>query len=239
METLIYVAAFFLILIGLIAIHAKVNGGFKIETSWIALALSPAIVWLLTTGQLTEFSGFGLAFKLRQASSEPFSLAREGDRIEPQPITLEAKGGIGKIDELIENRIAALTLQLHRKGYYRNAAIQEYLERLTNYDFFRYVVFVDQQETFSGMVPARKLLNQIRQPGFNLVKIIETGKVNKLKDWNRISITTNNSKREALTLMERHNLVELAVTNGNREFIGVVEREKLLGSIVLKLITRP
>ena len=63
----VLIASFFLILRVLILINAQVNGAFKVETSWIAVALSPTIIWLLTTGQLAELSGFGFAFKLREA----------------------------------------------------------------------------------------------------------------------------------------------------------------------------
>lgn len=43
-----------------------------------AIALSPAIIWLLATGQLTEFKGLGVEFKLREAAAKTFSLELEG-----------------------------------------------------------------------------------------------------------------------------------------------------------------
>ena len=70
----IFVGSFFLILSLIIFINYKINHDFKIETSWLALSLSPVVVWLLTTEQLAEFSGFGLAFKLKEATSTPVSL---------------------------------------------------------------------------------------------------------------------------------------------------------------------
>lgn len=105
------IASFFLILLVLVLINAKVNGGFKVETSWIAVALSPTIIWLLTTGQLAELSGFGFAFKLREASAKPFSLSLEGAKIEPALVPLGEKGGMAMLQELEQRRIAALTLQ--------------------------------------------------------------------------------------------------------------------------------
>lgn len=99
MRIWLLVASFFLILLVLIIINARVNGGFKIGSSWIAIALSPAVIWLLATGQLSEFSGFGLAFKLKEASAKPFSLTLEGDRIEPASVPIKEKEGIAMIPE--------------------------------------------------------------------------------------------------------------------------------------------
>ncbi len=154
----ILVGAFFLILLGLVLVHARVNGGFKIETSWVAIALSPAVIWLLATGQMAEFSGFGLAFKLREASAKTVSLKLDGSKIEPVAITVDEKRGVGNIPELVQKRVVALRLELGRRGYYAASAIQEYLEQLTRYDFFRYVVFAGGDGKFRGLVPAKTLL---------------------------------------------------------------------------------
>jgi len=124
----IFTGLFFLILAALVLVHYKTNGGFKIETSWLAIALAPAVIWLLATGQLTEFSGFGLGFKLKQASATPFSLNLEGDRIQPVSVKTGGKGSMSQIPELVREQIAALSFTLYRKGYYVNWVITEYLK---------------------------------------------------------------------------------------------------------------
>ena len=158
----ILIASFSVIILGLIIINTKVNGGFKIEASWIAIALAPAVIWLLATGQLSGFTGFGIEFKLKEASAKPFSLSLEGDKIKPAFVSLGEKGGIGNIPELIRNRVAALALQLNRRNYYANWAIRQYLEELTQHDFFRYVVFIGTDGEFRGITQPDHLLNQMR-----------------------------------------------------------------------------
>lgn len=238
-QTWVLIASFFLILLLLILINSKVNGGFKVETSWIAVALSPALIWLLTTGQLGEFSGFGFALKLREASARPFSLKLEGNKIEPQAIPQEEKEGIAKIPEFIQRRIGALTYQLNRKGYYSNWVTQRYLEELTPYEFFRYVVFVSPEGQFRGLVPASDLLEQIEQQNLDFVNIIEEGEIDRLNGLIRVSVSTNSSKRDALKKMEEQKLSNLPVVDEAGQFIGIVERTKLISSILVSLITQP
>jgi len=54
---------FWLILGVLAYVNYRLNHQFQIDASWLALGLAPVIIWLLTTQQLSEFSGFGLGFK--------------------------------------------------------------------------------------------------------------------------------------------------------------------------------
>ncbi len=232
------VGAFFVILLSLTITHAKVNGGFKVETSWIAIALSPAIIWLLATGQLAEFSGFGLGFKLREASAKPFSLNLEGSKIDPIPLKLGEKEGVQRIPSLVRSRVSALTFELGRRGYYYGPAIRKYLDELTKYDFFRYVVFTSRDGEFRGLVPARALLDQMRAGNIDLVRLIEEGIVDKLSGLVTASVWTTSNKREALKIMEGKNVAELPVVNDDKRFVGIVERDKLTSSILLELVAR-
>jgi len=231
-------ASFFLVLLILILINAKVNGGFKIETSWLGISLCPVILWLLATGQLAEFTGFGLAFKLNQVSAKPVSLNLEGDRIEPAPVPLEEKEGLARLPELVKHRIAALALQVNRRGYYSNAAIRQYLEELTRYTFFHHVVFTETDGKFRGIMPARDLLDQMRQKDLDLVKLIEEGALDRLVGVQTMPITTNSSKRDALKKMDDQQLSEVPVVNEAGRFVGMVERDKLTSNILLQLVTQ-
>ena len=238
MQMWVLLASFFLILLAITAINTRVNGGFKVETSWIATALSPTVIWLLATGQLAELGGFGLTFKLREATAKPYSLSLEGRKIESGPVSMDEKGGIGKIDEFIQRRVAAMVLQIGRKGYYSNWAIQEYLQRLTQYDFFRYVVFTGSNGRFQGLVSARSLLDRLQKQNLDLVGMIEGGSISGLDEVITAFVSTNSNKREALKKMDDQNLTELPVVNEAGQFIGITGRDKLISSVVLDLITQ-
>ena len=79
----ILIASFFLVLALISLINYKLNKEFKIETPWLALSLAPVVMWLLTTQQLSELSGFGLAFKLKEVTSSAVSLQHDGTTIKP------------------------------------------------------------------------------------------------------------------------------------------------------------
>ncbi len=231
------ILSFFAILFTITLINARINGGFKIETSWIAIALAPTVIWLLASGQLSEMSGFGVAFKLREAVARPFSLKVHGSKIVPEVLPTDEKAGLAAIPGFIENRIPAMTLQLQRKNYYDNAAIMEYLRRLTPHDFFRFVVFIDQAGKFKALIAARSFYEQIRMHKLDVVEMLETADLSALKGLVTSSISSNSNKREVLEKMAHENLSELPVIDDDGHFTGIIERDKLTSSIVLDLVT--
>lgn len=232
----IFIVLFFAI-IGLIAlVNYKLNSEFKIESSWLALGLAPMVIWLITAGQLSEFSGFGLAFKLNQAKAAPLSMQTDGNVIRPEKISSDEKGSYKKIDLFKRNRIAALTLKIGKKGYYVNHVIIEYLTELTPKSFFKYVLFVNESGEFKGIISGLELLQKMQDQGLDLVPLIENGEALDLVGVNRISVKSNASKQISLQLMEENGLSELPVINGSNVFVGVVERNKITSSIVAQLV---
>ncbi|MGR9044558.1 MAG: CBS domain-containing protein [Gammaproteobacteria bacterium] len=242
MRLWILIASFFGLLFLITFIDAKINGGFKIETTWVAIALAPTLIWLLSSGQLAELSGFGVAFKLREAIARPFSLNLDGLKIEPEVLPANEKEGISEIPKFIEKRVTAMTLQVGRRGYYFGPAIMEYLDRLTRYDFFRYVVFIDGAGKFIGLVPARTFYDQLRTQNIDIVSVIEQGDIKILNGLVTNTVSNSNNKREVLEKMAKGNVAELPVVDDENRFIGIIDRDKLTSSIVLALVaesTRP
>jgi len=237
MKTLIFGVSFFVILAIIIFINYKINKEFKIDMSWLALGLAPVVIWLLSTQQLSEFSGFGLAFKLKAATLKPVSLQVDGNLIKPEQIVIQEKGGTGKIEEFKRNRVAALTLEIGKKGYYLNHAIEEYLEELTPYSFFKYVLFKNKSGEFHGIIPGIKLLEELQTKNLDLVQRIESGDISQIAGLSTISVQSGTSKQIALQLMESNGLSELPVVDESQSFIGVVERNKITSSIVVQLVS--
>ena len=233
----ILIISFFAILSLIALINYKLNKEFKIETSWLALSLAPVVIWLITTQQLSEFSGFGLAFKLNKVTATPVSLQLDGDLIQPEAISSDAKEGIGKIDLFKRDRVAAITLEVGKRGYYLNSAIQQYLRELTPLSFFKYVLFLDKDSKYRGMINGDKLLEEMRSRNIDLVDLLEANNITGISGVNIASITSGSSKQAALQLMDTHSLSELPVVNDSGHFIGVVERNKITSSIVAQLVS--
>jgi CBS domain containing-hemolysin-like protein len=237
MKIWIFIFLFFLILIIIALINYKINNEFKIETSWLALSLAPVVIWLLTTQQLSEFSGFGLAFKLKEVTSTPVSLQIDGNAITPEKISRDEKEGVGKIESFKRNRVAAITLVVGKRGYYANRAIEKYLKELTPLSFFKYVLFEDKSGEFIGIISGIKLLEELQSGSMNLVKLIESGDVSSIDGISTVSVISGSSKQQSLQLMDSHGLSEIPVVNEFNVFIGVVERDKITSSIVAQLVS--
>ena len=111
----IMIILFFAILIACVVLNARVNKNFKVEGTWIAVAIAPSVVWLLTTGQLSELAGFGLELKLQKVAKKPM---RDFQSLTIEPITVEdrGKGNYKALRKMLEDKIPALRFQLGRTG---------------------------------------------------------------------------------------------------------------------------
>lgn len=233
----IFVALFVVILLGLVVTNYKLNKEFKIDTSWMALGLAPVVIWLLTTQQLSEFSGFGLAFKLKEATAKPVSMKFDGNLIKPEHISADAKGGLSKIRDFLKNKTSAITLTVGRTGYYGNWAIEEYLKELTPHPFFKYVLFMKESGEFAGIIDAGQLLHEMQNNRLDVVMYIENGNVSSIPGIRLKSIPTGSSKEKSLQVMDQEGLSELPVVDEQGHFIGIVERDKITSSIVAQLVS--
>ena len=237
MKIWIFAIGFFVIVFLLVLVNYRINKEFKIETSWLALALAPVLIWLLTTDQLSEFSGFGLAFKLKEATAKPVSLQLDGDIIKPEQISSDEKEGLSKIDSFIRRKVTAVTLKINKPHYYNNWAISQYLERLTPYSFFKYVLFVKEPNVFVGIIDASALYDQMRNSNFDLVARLEAGRIEDIAGVSTTSIQSGSSKEASLHLMDKLGLAWLPVVDEEGHFKGIVERDKITSSIVAQLVS--
>lgn len=231
------IVLFFAILVGLIGLNARYNKSFKIEATWIAVAISPAIVWLLTTGQLTELAGFGLEVKLRAAAKESVRDSYESLPIEPVALESRSKEGFAALERMIAQRIPGLKFELRKTGYYEDSAIRTYLERLTKHDFFRYVLFVKADGTFAGIAPGREVRDFIEEQPGRIVDMIESGEIDDLPGIVTEWIRTGSEKQEALTLFQSIDSPVLPVVDARDVFVGVIHRDRLVSDILLQLVT--
>jgi hypothetical protein len=83
--------------------------------------------------------------------------------------------------KIADNPRSTLTVEKKNAEYYKYAAFKTYLEELTKFDFFKYVLFVEG-DVFKGFVNARSLLRWFSEPyesGGEGDKIIA-----KISNWN-------------------------------------------------------
>ncbi len=246
-EAILLVLAFFFILGIFIAIHAWMKNEFKVEASWVGVAVIPLIIWLVTAGQLSEFGGFGLNLKLRDATTVPLSrLASEGT-FETEPVLADEKASPDKIGEYIEKKLEALSFELGREGYYDPGVVRDYLTRLGKNDFFRYVIFLREDDSFAGLIPVKMLFEEldnkerrglIEDRWQYFVRLIEVKALDELRGVVTVSVEKDSSKGEALHAMAKHDLPQLPVVDRDGRFVGVVDQAKLANSVLIEFLSQ-
>lgn len=229
-----FIVIFFGIVFLLSLVHVRVNKSFKIEASWVAVAIAPAVIWLVLSGQLTELTFLGVNFKVREVSSKGFSLRGEGTKIQPESISTAEKGGSDLIDEFRRRHTEALSFRLGGGGYV-NSVIESYFESLPD---LRYVVFIQENDKFYALASVPDVFTEMRNDQLDLAEQIRLGDISAVPNLRTQAVRSSASRGEALQLMEAMGSAELPVVDENDMFVGVLDRDKLTSSIVADLITR-
>jgi hypothetical protein len=212
----------------------------KFETNSILLAILPVIFWLIISGRVTAFKGFGIEFKSEVQRLSDISIAADRNlletaRIDFEPAVPAPKIDVREINKYIARKIPALSFELGRTNYYKPAAIQQYLNALTPHSFFRWVVFQDRNGEFRGLAKAQNLhafCQQSRQSGRGYQSIrdkIESGQIDDVPGviTSEYALNTNDTKKEAIEQFSKTDADDLPVTDNQGKFVGVLNRGKL------------
>ena len=161
------------------------------------------------------------------------------------PVEVALKGGVSEIPELVGRQVEALEFVLG-SGFYEFGALREYLETLSKYPFFRFVVFLNPDQTLFGMIDARKLSAILQDPrselSFDGFAMLVNSQAK--DDWTKFaslpgfvpadaSVTRQSDKREVLAKMEERGTDWLPVQTPEGRFEGIVDRSRLTASLIL------
>ena len=146
------------------------------------------------------------------------------------------KGGIAEIPDLVRRQVQALEF-VSGANSYDAAAMQQYLETLSKYSFFRFVVFLNHDLTLFGMMDARKLLALLETPATGqtfgtLVTLINRGAPDDIAQLAKLpgfvpasaAVKPDTNKRDVLQQMETKNVDWLPVLKANNQLQGIVDR---------------
>lgn len=159
----ISLGVFVLFLTAVVLLRVRSGNTIDIRSSDIVLALLPVVFWLFLTGKVKEFSFGGLAIEaainiaVKEPVKDQVQMALPVEAVRTSP-----KGGTSEIQTAITEKSQALSFTLGRRGYYVGSVIMEYLDRLTQYPYLRYLVLNNQDGTFFGLVDARQLASILR-----------------------------------------------------------------------------
>ena len=215
----------------------------KIESDavYIAVLLLPIIAYVIFSGRLKELKAGGLEASFVTVAEQSVEIASE--TIEPSTGEMEvvAKEGIRELEKrkkyMDESKPIVLTLTLGRPGYNREVMLQ-YLEVLSRYRNFKFVVILNATNNFVAYIPSWAVMQILRLTnlGYEFVDIISQGNIGELRRYPGVvtkTISTKTTNLDALREMTSHNLEALVVTDENMNLKGVVEREQIISKLLL------
>lgn len=247
-DVLLALGIFVAIIAILIGLRAKVGDKFEIKNSDILMALIPIAFWLVLTGKIkiVEFGGFKVEAAFREASQASVSPQITPMKLPVEPLTMDPKTGVDQIPKLLQNQTKALVFQLGYGGYY-GPAIEEYVLRLTEFPYLRYIIIQHRDGTFAGIADAEALAAKFKtQPGQS-ARQLERGLVESnlavLAELPGFlpaehAIQENIEIQHALEKLEDLKRETLPVVDSNGRFIGIAERTQLVSSMILDVARR-
>lgn len=237
------------LLVALVLLRGLSGGRFEVKLTDAVIVAIPVLLWLVGTGQIKKLivssDGFTVESAIIDASHR--AIAAQVTPLPVVPVELAGKGPVGDIPSLAAAGIDALQFQLGA-GFYVGSAIAEYLDKLTGYPSFRYVVVTAPDGTFFGVMDARALARTLEQHGTGVdwngfAEMLNGNRTAAIVELGRTAgfvgaadaVTANLSKRDVLGKMDTRNTDWLPVVDEAHRFKGVVERSRLTASMLLDI----
>jgi hypothetical protein len=238
------------VLAGVVALRSATGGKVEITLNDAIIAAIAAALALLVSGKLSKVVVGSEGVTIETARDAILSSAAQpiSQQVKPLPVApLEQalKGGLAEMPDMVRRRVQGLDFMLGFGGY-DQAVIKSYLETLTRYDFFRFIIVLTPDNRLFGMIDARSLLTLLQDPSSgetfqDFATLLSRGndadrrKLSQLPGFVPASdaVTKQADKRDVLDRMEKSGREWLPVVNAQGQLDGVVDRSRLTASIIL------
>jgi hypothetical protein len=235
---------------GVVALRSATGGKIEVTLNDAIIAAIAAALSLLVTGKLSKVvvGSEGVTIETaREAilSSTAQPIAQQVEPLPVAPIEQALKGGIAEIPDMVRRRVQGLDFVLGVGGYDPNV-IKTYLETLTRYDFFRFIIVLTPDRKLFGMIDARSLLATLEDQTSGLTFQEFASLLNRANDADRQklaqlpgfvsasnAVTKQLDKREVLERMQKAGRDWLPVVTAQGQLDGIVDRSRLTASIIL------
>lgn len=211
----------------------------------VSLLLAPVLVYVILSGRIKELRApGGLAITFAATATESVTAVSETVQPSEEDMQIVAKEGVQalerKREKLNEAQPIVMTMVLGRGRYYNREDTLRYIDVLSQFRSFRFVVFVDDSGRFVAYTPVSSFKGILRVPelGEHFIYAVNEGQMQDLFRFPgvvRETISTQSTNAEALREMTRQNLEALVVIDENRHLTGVVERKQVLSRMMLAL----
>jgi CBS domain protein len=215
------------------------------SATFIALLITPLLVYGVASGKIQEFSapgGWGAKFReAAQATVAPTGLTSLTAAV--QQFEVIQKGGLAELgglgQRLQRDKPIALSFQLGQQNYDVETAIK-YVEFLLLADNEMTVLILDSGGHFVAMTEGTTMLTLLRNQGLQIRDAL--GNANKqyfvtLPGFHTNSIKATDSNAVALEKMRQQNARSIVVIDNDGKPTGVVKRDDIVSRLLEKLAT--
>lgn len=244
--TAILISVLFLVLGFLTIWIARAVMDVEGDAVFVSLLFVPILVYVIFSGRLKEIRApGGLEAKFSDAAAKSVEPAFEPVEASIGEMQVVTKGGISDLRSYIprvdESKPIILTVTLGVQNYYGRTALQLYMDALSQYRNFKFMVMLDSDGKFVAYMPSwmtRQILS-LESLGEEFVEAINEGRVSDLQRYGAVTttISTKTTNIEAIKEMTAQNLEALVVIDEQGRPKGVVEREQVLSKLLLAMAT--
>jgi hypothetical protein len=216
------------------------------EVAFVAVLLTPVLIYFVATGQLASLKGpADLELRFAQVAKSNVRAASEALTVSSDQMLLVAKGNQGELRrlraELPDDRPIVMTMVLGAQGRYVRQDVMRYLSVLLTYRNFKFIALAAEDGTFVGyMSPwALKNLMEAENLGEEFLEAINAARRQRLIEYPGVitrTVSTQATNARALREMMERRLEALIVLDEAQRIAGVVERDQLMAVCLLSAI---
>jgi CBS domain-containing protein len=247
-ESIAILMSILLLALGFLAIWITKNV-LKIEADavFVSLLLIPIIIYMVFSGRLKEIRApGGLEASFADVAEKSVGAAAEIERLEVsvEQMQIVEKGDLSELKRTVlnvdESKPMIVTAILGKQAYYDRNALLQYVQALSQYRNFKFIVFLDSEGKFVAYMPSWMVVQTLKMEslGNELIQVVNQSRIQDLKRFPGVimkPISTSRTNREALQQMTEQNLEALVVIDEENRLKGVVEREQILSKLMLAI----
>jgi hypothetical protein len=227
-----------------VAWFSKVYLNLGSDAMFIAVLLLPIIAYVIFSGRLKELRAGGIEASFVTVAEQTVEVGSETIEPSTEDMEIVAKRGFNELIKrtkyIDESKPIVLTLTLGIANY-DSHVMKMYLETLSRYPNFKFVVVLNTAGKFTAYIPSRAMLQilQLGNLGDEFLDNIRLDRIGELRRYPGVitkTVSTKTTNLVALQEMANQNLQALVVIDENLHLKGVVEREQIINKLLLGIV---
>ena len=253
MDTFFIIGCFLLLISAILFLRNKFQS-LEVKGTDILLALTPVLLFLILTGRLSKLqiseNGLDIESVLTHAAQTHIKGLEMALDVQQIPTQLfNTSNHKPDLTKTINNNTEALSFVLNF-AHYDAAIIMDYIQKLSEKPFLKYLVFLDADNKLVGMCQIQSFIigmNKDEQTIKNyhlFTQWLKKGEENKLANLipgylsANEALSLSSTRHDALKKMQIFKTSVLPVINKKGRFIGLVDKATLSSSLLLEIYSQ-